>query len=636
MKCKKCGAMNEDYLEYCEKCAAPLTPDDQAENMQSSSSEDYGYKSYVAATGETPPAWGFVKAPQWPKPDFDANTVSEDDIPEDYFKSFNPHPAEAERPACSEYKAESALPPTNKTRESRENGDSAYDHTVRIRSNPSQEQPYAKQTAQTPVSASAPHAHAYSNSDVMTQADIPDSDINPPRNKAQKAHAQPDNDFEDYGAGYKRTRPRSDNRRNLLFIAMAAALVVLIAVFGIILINTRYGGSFDKFISCTFQGDPILRTPTVEATTTKSGDPGYLITIYTKRNYYFRFTAGSVVREAEVTGGSVNLSIPEKIWIPDEPLDSSTLTVTPDIVIISPKGDETPVEFDEPITITVPTIQLTMSQPTVSDFTVDSATVPIAGVVSDNTASIYVGEDQVAVDEAGNFSTNYTLPGEGTYTLEIKAQKNGCMTAVETYNITYGAATTPVSPDQGNVAFSVNDDVKRYGTSDTMTVAGTMEQGATVSVSGVELDGTITQDPNAGTYSFTIKTADVGIYEAVITVTKDDAASSTTLLLEHQPDLDTYVASAFVLDYDRIVREPNHQQAYKVVGTITEIRQTAPYVIARIQTSAGDIIFCYISGKATIEPNDGKTYELYADPYGTDTETGLPYMHAWFVLKKSN
>jgi hypothetical protein len=33
---------------------------------------------------------------------------------------------------------------------------------------------------------------------------------------------------------------------------------------------------------------------------------------------------------------------------------------------------------------------------------------------------------------------------------------------------------------------------------------------------------------------------------------------------------------------------------------------------------------------------DGKTYELYADPYGTDETTGLPYMHAWFILKRAN
>ena len=48
MKCKVCGAYNEDYLEYCENCAAPLTPDEP----EPAPAED----SYVASTGETPPA----------------------------------------------------------------------------------------------------------------------------------------------------------------------------------------------------------------------------------------------------------------------------------------------------------------------------------------------------------------------------------------------------------------------------------------------------------------------------------------------------------------------------------------------------------------------------------------------------
>ncbi len=33
---------------------------------------------------------------------------------------------------------------------------------------------------------------------------------------------------------------------------------------------------------------------------------------------------------------------------------------------------------------------------------------------------------------------------------------------------------------------------------------------------------------------------------------------------------------------------------------------------------------------------DGKTYELYGDPYGTDDASGLPQLHAWFVLKRAS
>ena len=101
MKCKVCGAYNEDYLEYCEKCAAPLTADNESEKpeevQQPENEQNKGqdYQSYVASTGETPPAWGFVKAPNWPKPEFDADTVSEEDVPQGYGARFNPRPANA-------------------------------------------------------------------------------------------------------------------------------------------------------------------------------------------------------------------------------------------------------------------------------------------------------------------------------------------------------------------------------------------------------------------------------------------------------------------------------------------------------------------------------------------------------------
>ena len=112
MKCKVCGAYNEDYLEYCENCAAPLTPDEP----EPAPAED----SYVASTGETPPAWGFVRAPQWPKPEFDANTVSEEDIPDTYSSRFNPRPAQSQSQAAAQQPA----PPVP--------GERGYSNNVRV------------------------------------------------------------------------------------------------------------------------------------------------------------------------------------------------------------------------------------------------------------------------------------------------------------------------------------------------------------------------------------------------------------------------------------------------------------------------------------------------------------------------
>ena len=185
------------------------------------------------------------------------------------------------------------------------------------------------------------------------------------------------------------------------------------------------------------------------------------------------------------------------------------------------------------------------------------------------------------------------------------------------------------------VRLSVDNSIKRSDTASTMTVNGTMETGASISVSGVELEGAVTHDSNAGTFSFTVKTANVGVYEAVITATKGDAVRTSTVYLEHQPDRDSYMKGVYKMNYNNIKQYPTHKQGYKIVGKVTEVIQSTPYVKARIQTSDGDMIFCYYSGVAAIEARDGKTYELYGDPYGTDDASGLPQLHAWFILKRS-
>ena len=64
MKCKRCGFDNPDYLEYCQNCTAPL------DNKKGDDTKE--------------PAWGFVKAPKWEKPEFSADTVTDEDVPDDF------------------------------------------------------------------------------------------------------------------------------------------------------------------------------------------------------------------------------------------------------------------------------------------------------------------------------------------------------------------------------------------------------------------------------------------------------------------------------------------------------------------------------------------------------------------------
>ena len=256
-------------------------------------------------------------------------------------------------------------------------------------------------------------------------------------------------------------------------------------------------------------------------------------------------------------------------------------------------------------------------------------TVVATGSNNDGECNISEWTDIVAIAAGPRFTLG--LKSDGTVVAAGNNEYGQCN--VESWNIKADSDASTVQNTE--VRLSVDNSIKRSDTASTMTVNGTMETGASISVSGVELEGAVTQDSNAGTFSFTVKTANVGVYEAVITATKGDAVRTSTVYLEHQPDRDSYMKGVYKMNYNNIKQYPTHKQGYKIVGKVTEVIQSTPYVKARIQTSDGDMIFCYYSGVAAIEARDGKTYELYGDPYGTDDASGLPQLHAWFILKRS-
>ena len=242
MKCKVCGAYNEDYLEYCEKCAAPLTADTESEKteeiQQPENKQNKGqdYQSYVASTGETPPAWGFVKAPDWPKPEFDADTVSEEDIPQGYGARFNPRPANApvQKVAANE-------------------GDEDFTNNVRMHK---AEKPAAKRTAvqpsrkheaAAPVAASAAYGYdaeesvspARSTKTQQTVNKVTRTPMKPAKENIEieddDDYDYDDDDFDDRSSARARRKSASGGlKKNIVFIAAAAALVILIAILGVI------------------------------------------------------------------------------------------------------------------------------------------------------------------------------------------------------------------------------------------------------------------------------------------------------------------------------------------------------------------------------------------------------------------
>ncbi|MEG1547830.1 MAG: hypothetical protein RR232_02065 [Clostridia bacterium] len=625
MKCPVCGAINEDFMEYCENCAAPL-----------SQSGSNSRPTRVGGATGTRTSWGFAKSPQWPQPEFDADTISENDIPGEFVSRFD-HDTSNSNVGASE---------------------------------PVSEKPYIPHT-QADVSHTAPRRSVRHDENADYDNETPQVNYAEPVDKDtfyhydEKQKTRPQRQGQGHNRPAVRSAGRSSrgmNQKTLLFYAAAGALIVIIIVLAIIFLtkgnsadqvppadnttvsDVKQPSAFSMFFDSLFGKSPLTKPATIVKDVTNTGEPAYTVTVYAKRNCTVRFTAGTFVSDNLVDDGSVGLRIPERVWIPGEPVDGEVLEITPDVVVIDKDGNETQVQFGEKISITLPTIGLNVTAPAEDSFSVNAAAVAISGVVDDNTAEVYAGDTPLSVDANGNFTGTYTLPGVGTQTLNIEARKNGYAIARKTFTIEYatdvagtgagtgtGASGTGVT---GTPAFNFAADQTRRVTEASLTVKGTIEAGATLTVSGAELNGAVSIDSAAGTFQFTVNMPDVKLYTVEVASTKGGATGTRTIYLERShADKTKYMEDAHALDYQYLKDSPHHKQSYAIVGKVAEVVQSSPYQLVRLTTDKGDIMFAYYSGITTIDPSDGMTYTVYADPYGRYEETGVPLVYAWYIKK---
>jgi hypothetical protein len=610
MRCKVCGAYNEDYLEFCENCAAPLEP-------EAATNGPTGFSSAGGSDQGEQSAWGFVRSPNWPKPDFDANTVSEQDIPKAYLNRFEPRQAGA---------VQEGVEPTE-------------DKPVsRVQNEPLEETPVPRFNAAdpSPIRRNVPVCGPVAESEPEDEPALPA--VRKELKKPQRAES-----FSDYGyAGKRKSRKFRGSKNPVVFYAAAGVLVLLIVVFAIALLTKGSGPIFGGL----FSKSNITKQATITPDTSDPANKRYLITVYAKTGSHLRFTAGSLVKDGDdliVTDGKKSMIVDAEIFMPTEPVDSASLNIYPDIVVIGKDGTEEKVEFVEPIVIEVPSIGLTLTAP-VSPFETATSDITISGTVDDTTASVFVGDNQFTVDETGGFSGTYSLSAEGPSTITVEARKNGYQIARQTITVNYTASTTtgsngndgttqPVSAVTGTPSFDFADDQSRRTTEATITVKGTAQSGAALSVTGVELSNPVTVNSD-GTFSFTVKLDEVGLYTAAVSSNLNGTVGTRTIYLErNHADKDAYIEGAHMLDYQYLIDAPNHEQAYELVGKVAEVIQTSPFVIAKVTTQDGDVLFYYYSGIASVEANDGKTYEIYGDPNGKDAN-GTPILYAWYIYKR--
>lgn len=673
MICKNCGTENESYLEYCKNCAEELIPDEPSTTAPDNND-----------TPEETPVWGMLRMPKWKRPTFSADDIYEDTSVsssqastsseniseidfEDDVKTFVPS-----RDTSSQIKTEAAENFDNMKQNDKQENE--YDY---FDDDDDQEDYEVKKSAKRNFlfgnKAKSNDEISNIDHDINSGIKLDFDDEDEKKTITNRRYAPPIDDDYFHDSEYRNNstdkpiKKQKNNTKKLIIIIAAAAVLLVVTIIGFVFISTNYG-NLGNFTQHVFGGNPLMRPVTIDISTDANGNEQVIFYINASEGHIVRFMINDQIVERTIgAGNSFSGSLMLSTFMPNQPIDTTDdyIVITPNLSIVSPDGSEvTPVTsfvttnaaiIDilapestaeerakgvtiEGIPVFVPTLKITISEPTVNPFNTEVSQTIIKGTVNDNSATLYANGEPLTLDSLGGFEYTLVMEESGSYTVNFEAQKNGCRVARE--NITVNYTKPEMSMD---LTFLLDNGVQLRTKTNTLTITGKIDPGATLQPScedeSIQFSEVTYTDTGAFTFSATIP--EVGYYDIDVLITLGSDIMKASLHIERAPENhNDYYATAHEFDYDRCLNQPNHDAHYLILGYVREIVQSEGYAIAKLETEDGEIIYFQYhnsySGAAVIEVSSTQLYRLAAVPCGTyDDSNGntYPYLYAWFVIK---
>ncbi len=437
MVCKECGSYNAENLSVCKVCGANLKDDDTSTNSTETRNP--------AEDGK--PARDFVKAPAWPKsaysgaPETPVSSSASAPAPSGSFRPTIPPRAAAAAPAatcphCGKPVISDA--PFCAYCGQRIAGEAAASVPARTAAKPA-----------APARASYA-ADDFDDEDEFDYEDEDEDDYQPVKSQKRAGKLArrdeeydldeyEDEDFDD--EEYDDMPPKRGKGTTILFWGLIVLLLALIAVFGMYIAKKNFDGDIGAMFSsigsvfnkngsedvnaadATATTDPESQMYTAsisEYTDPTTGEVSYDIDIAAPTGSAIRIITDATLKQDTATVAANNriiLRIAREVFMPNAPVDTEVLTIQPNIQAISADGTTTQIEVPE-ITVTVPTLSMTVTEPTSDtvNATYDNSPIAIMGQVNnyDGEIAVFVNDEQVYVDSTGLFTASYTPQATST------------------------------------------------------------------------------------------------------------------------------------------------------------------------------------------------------------------------------
>lgn len=318
-------------------------------------------------------------------------------------------------------------------------------------------------------------------------------------------------------------------------------------------------------------------------------------------------------RSLTICGGIARLEIADSEWFSDDASEYDYAEVHFAPVLISQDGTQTQLPEIE-YTVDVPESPLTVISPSEDGISVVTSTYPLELQVVPG-SSVYVnGEDLTdRVDRSGvldDTKVSVQPIGDNTYTIIVR-----------TPNHKETRRDITIYRENFDINIELDDNVSTVSSEVQMTVSGTAEPGAMISVDTDYIPESLQVDMTTGRFSFIAKFNQFGNNVVRFRATMDSRADAViSFTVNYKPTLGDYADKAWKMDYAqlRLYFEQWNGRVFRCIGTIVEtfIDNGLQYVVMDVG-SDGERQLIVLQNYSTISSfNLGPTYDIYADVTG--------------------
>jgi len=359
-------------------------------------------------------------------------------------------------------------------------------------------------------------------------------------------------------------------------------------------------------------------TPTVNQFQMDDGRTGHSVVFYGEDGD--QIFLPELQRSLSISGGTARVTIADSDWFEGDVSEVESANVVLSPILIDEKGMRTQLP-NVNMTIDVPDSPLEVISPANDDLSIVTSRYELELKVVPGSTVLVNGEDVTdIVDRSGMLSQNVNVypVGDNIYTI-----------IVQTPSHHEARREVKIHREVFDISVEVDASVSTISQTESTTIKGTIETGASIHVETAYIEDSLIIDQNTGEFSFMAKLSTFGDNTVRFRVRKDGKSDAViSLNVEYCPTAAVYATNAWAMNYDDLKRmyEQWHGQVFQCKGTIVDVYESngIEYLVMNVSDLEQQLIILE-NLSSVAKPTVGQKCTALADVTGRSMYQNLYY-----------